>query len=129
MSCQDVCISVDVDEMAEFYRESTRRAAKQYRCCECRAVIAKGEQHEYVSGKWDGAIMDFRTCLPCAEIRKVFCCRNWVLETLWEDMQEQIFPDWERNDLMIVDCLARLTTDAAITKTRAMYADWRSDND
>lgn len=129
MSCADVCISVDIDSAAEFYSESVRRAAKPYRCCECSAPIGKGERHEYVSGKWEGAVMDFRTCLPCAEIRKVFCCNAWLLETLWEDMREQVFPDWQDNELMAVDCLARLETDAAIAKVREMYAEYMRDRD
>ncbi len=124
MSCQDVCLTADYDSTSEFYSESIRRAAKPYRCCECSAVIEKGDRHEYVSGKWDGEIMDFRTCLPCSEIRKAFYCQTWGLGSLWEDMQEQIFPEW-RDDLTIVDCLARLDTDAATAKTRAMFAEYQ----
>jgi hypothetical protein len=125
MSCNDVCIQVDADCISEFYNESTPRAAKPYLCCECRAAIGKGERYECVSGKWDGEVSTFRTCLSCAEIRKAFCCHEWTITTLWDDMDEQVFPEWNRDALSILDCLAKLTTDAATEKVRSMYAKYR----
>lgn len=46
------------------------RARKRHRCCECCGVIEPGEVYEQDSGIWDGEPERFRTCLPCAELRR-----------------------------------------------------------
>lgn len=123
MSCQDICVVTDYDGSNEFYREATRRAAKVHHCCECAEAIAVGELHHYATGKSDGSFWTQRTCAACAEIRTTFCCDGWMFTMLWEDIREQLFSEW--NDMLAIDCLARLTTDAAIAKMRAEYAEYR----
>lgn len=122
MSCQDVCMTADYDGSTEFCRESTHRARKEYRCCECRDVIAVGAKYEYVSGKFEGEFYTLKTCLLCVEIRHAFYCGGWMLETLWDDMREQMFEHW--NEMTAIDCLAKLETPAAIAKVRAAFAEW-----
>lgn len=124
MSCQDICMVADYDGSAEFYSAVTRRAAKEHRCEECRDVIAVGEQYEYVSAKWDGDFTTLKTCLACVEIRKAFYCGGELHGNLWEDIAEQMFPYW--NEVTAIDCLAKLTTDAAIAKARARFAKWQA---
>lgn len=124
MSCEDTCISVGDDGSGpEFYREATRRAAKPHKCDECGDTITVGQSHQYVSGKWEGDFTVYRTCLPCVEIRKVFCCDGFCLSMLWEDMAEQVFDGWD--EMKAVDCLARLKTQGAIDKMRAKYAEYQ----
>ena len=56
-------------EEPEFYVVRKPRASKSYRCCECHNEITKGEQYEYVFGRWGGSVGHYRTCLICAGIR------------------------------------------------------------
>jgi hypothetical protein len=53
-----------------FYRKAFRRAAKQHRCEECSGPILRGEKYEYVTGKWDGYVNDFKTCERCHDLRQ-----------------------------------------------------------
>ncbi len=123
MSCQDVCLWGGEYESGEFYAETKPRAAKEHKCCECRAIIPKGEVHVYAKGKNDGMFWDYRVCSACDEIGRVFYCDGpRCFEMLWEDVREQMFPRW--NEMVAIDCLARLTTDAAIAKMRAQYAEY-----
>lgn len=57
----------------DFYSVVIRTARKPHRCCECDTEIKPGERHEYATGKWDGEIDTFRTCLMCVSIRQHFC--------------------------------------------------------
>lgn len=127
-SCKDVCVAMDCDyDSNEFYSEGQRRARKQYKCCECSAPILPGELYQYAVGKSDGDMFTARTCAVCAEIRKAFCCDGWIFGELWESVTEQLFPYW--NEMMAIDCLARLTTDAATNRMREAYKAYRKDHD
>jgi Fe-S-cluster-containing hydrogenase component 2 len=127
MSCADVCLSHDVDDMASFYHEKIVKAKKGYECEECRDVIPVGALYERVTGKWDGHFQTIRTCGPCAEIRKAFVCGSWALGYLWESMWEEMFPVWREKGAW--DCLAKLTTPEAVAKCNVKYADWLGDDD
>lgn len=125
MSCQDACVVMDYDELNDFYAEARRRAAKPHTCCECHDDIAVGQSHHYASGKTDGGFWSARTCNPCHEIRLAFACDGWVFGQLNVAIDEQVFPGW--NEMTAIDCLARLTTDAAIAKMREWYREWYAD--
>lgn len=56
-------------EQPSFYVAEERKARKPHKCCECGHVIAPGETYEHVSGKWDGYIGCFHTCVKCADLR------------------------------------------------------------
>lgn len=127
MSCKDVCIDFYTDGFSsEFAREEMRKAAKPHKCDECGEIIAVGQLHHYATGKCEGDFWSSRTCAPCHEIRKAFTCGGWVIEQLWTEIDEQIFPSW-KNELTQIDCLAKLTTDEAIAKMRARYAEYVGD--
>lgn len=49
--------------------EVRRKARKPHTCCECRAAISRGQEHEYVKGCWDGSWSAHRTCLACVSLR------------------------------------------------------------
>ena len=127
MPCTDTCVSMWCDEPADFYAERMRRARKPHRCCECSRTIAVGEEHEYATGKNDGVFWDYRTCAECREIRQAYCCDSWLFGQLWESMREQMFWGWD--EMKMLDCLAKLTTDAATAKVRAEYAEFCKDRD
>jgi len=62
MSC---CFDYDPPE---FITVKIVKARKQHKCCECGGVIGKGEEYEYISGKWD-YFDQFKTCEKCADLR------------------------------------------------------------
>lgn len=69
-----------------------RKARKQHRCCECRKIIAIGEEYEYISGVWDGTPDSFHTCEKCADLRDSmtelgFC---FIFGRLLEDHAEYV---------------------------------------
>lgn len=123
MSCKDVCVVMDYDGSNAFQSEEVRRARKPYQCCECKEVIAVGQEHHYETGKNDGFFWTYRTCAPCFEIRRTFCCDGWVFGDLWQEIHGQLFPYWDA--MMAIDCLAQLTTDSAVAKMRDEYASFK----
>lgn len=123
MSCQDQCVSSYSDAATEFYSDAMRKAAKPYTCEECGDAIAKGDRYEYASGKTEGDFWTFRTCATCVEIRNAFCCDGWVLTTLWEEIRDQLFSQWD--EMKAIDCLAKLESPAGIAKMRAKYAEYQ----
>jgi hypothetical protein len=123
MGCADVCLSHDYDGDTSLYREGFSHARKEYGCCECGDAIPAGEQYQWASGKTGDGMFRVHTCAACAEIRAAFFCGSWIFGEMWETIREGMFPVWKRASA--IDCLAKLTTDAAIAKCNAEYAEWR----
>jgi len=48
------------------FRQITRTARKEHKCCECRRVIEPGSKYQYSSGIWDGSAHDFKQCINCS---------------------------------------------------------------
>ena len=57
-------------DMPAFYSEEYRRARRPHRCVECGGAIASGARYQHASGKWDGDLRSYATCLTCAEVRE-----------------------------------------------------------
>jgi len=55
--------------MPEFFRERFSVARKHHVCCECAKEIEPGTRYQYISGKWDGKILSYYTCIKCADLR------------------------------------------------------------
>lgn len=70
------------------FTEAFRRAAAVHKCCECKSTIAKGETYEDASGLWDGQWAHYRTCLPCAAIRKDYMPGGWAYGYLAQDIMD-----------------------------------------
>lgn len=85
--------SNDDGDAAKFYSTAIRSARKEYRCSECDDPISRGVKHEHVTGLWDGQFSTYRTCLSCVEIRDHFACNGWLFGCLWEDLEQNFFPD------------------------------------
>ena len=49
-----------------------RTARIEHKCCECRTAIQPRQKYEYVSGVWEGEWDHYKTCMNCAELRKMF---------------------------------------------------------
>ena len=117
--CVDTCIySSGGDNPPDVCGTLTVRARKPQTCCECKCAIEPGDTYEVASGKWDGEWASFKTCAPCAEVRRVFCCDGWVYGCLWEDAEEFL-------ETMTMGCVAKLSTAAAKEKLTGMWRRWR----
>lgn len=92
MNCCPLSSSDDGDRPG-FCNSTLRVARKPHKCTECGEAIAAGMRHEITTGKWGDEISTFRTCLSCREIRNHFGCEGWVFGQLWEDLEENFFPD------------------------------------
>lgn len=74
--------SIECYDEPSVYRETVRRARKAWRCCECGEVIASGEQYQEATGVWDGQWSTYRTCLPCAAMRRDLSAYGWCFGEL-----------------------------------------------
>ena len=88
--------SVDVDEVADFYKKSFPKARKEHICCECREVIEKGQKYQLFTGKWGGEFGTFKTCMACAAIRKRYCPNGAVFEELRNHLAECLGFDYTK---------------------------------
>ncbi len=88
MSSCDCSYDTWDDYLPAVCRTSWHIARKQHTCCECGLSIAPGERYERVEGCWEGTWSTFKTCDPCARIRKDYCASGWIYgelrDTLWE---------------------------------------------
>ncbi|WP_210502033.1 hypothetical protein [Pantoea ananatis] len=57
-----------MSEVPSVFRQITRTARKEHKCCECHGVIFPGSNYIYSSGIWDGDPSDYKQCLICAEV-------------------------------------------------------------
>jgi hypothetical protein len=119
----NACIGGDYDgDTPEFFSETISKARKAYQCCECQTAILVGTSYERATGKWDGALSVYRTCLPCVEIRVAFCCNGWTYGQLWESAAEGFF------EVMTTGCLTKLKTSAAKEKLLSEWRAWKFDS-
>lgn len=86
-------LSSDYDSYAKCSSTRVRTARATHKCCECREPIAAGARYEYCSGIWDGSPNAYKTCLSCVEIRNHFACSGWLFGQVWEDIEQNFFPD------------------------------------
>ncbi len=80
-------------EFNDFSSSHLVKARKEHLCCECGRTIARGEQYENASGKTEGGLWRFHTCLTCGEIRDQFAPGGYAYTTLWEQIKDGLFPE------------------------------------
>jgi hypothetical protein len=97
----------DGDE-ATFYHEREVTGRKPHDCFECRGVIAKGERHNVVSGKWDGEVRTYRFCAGCWEVMGEFSENGRTFGVVWETFESE----WA-SGATLQGCLNRLTSVSA----------------
>lgn len=119
-----VCLSgYDCDELdIDTYYERIVTANRAYRCFDCDATIHVGEKHEQCGGQYDGAYKNWRFCLICSEISHAFYCDGRSFGTLWEDIEEHLFPE------LTTGCLAKLKTAAAKSHLLNEWRKWKFTN-
>lgn len=114
-----VCLS-GFDGTSEFCHKNNRRSRKLRWCIECQKKIQKGEIYEASSGKTDGDLWSFTTCLVCAEIAEAFYCNGRIFGgLLWEEMEECGFEN------MNTGCLNRLGTTEAKSELIRRWNKWK----
>ncbi len=120
MSDCGVCLTGAEDCSTDFLTTKIRIARKVHHCCECAKLIQKGDKYERSSGKTDGDLWTFATCLICMEIASTFYCNGrWFGGLLWEEMQEYAFQE------MTTGCLDRLTSAAAKAELMRRWNEWK----
>jgi len=84
-----------------FYDAKLRKARKHYRCDECHRAILAGEQYERVSGKWDGSLSTFITCISCLDLRTWLTnslpCFCWAHGNMISDAKDAIDDAYSRS--------------------------------
>lgn len=121
MSDCNACFYAGDYDGPDLYYKQVRKARKVHKCCECSEEIKPGSEYEHVSGKWDGRMDEFKTCLVCAEIRDTFGCEGYVHAQLWENIMESMFEE------MSIGCLDKLASAAAKQKLLDEWNAWKFD--
>lgn len=116
-----VCLSSwDGDGYSDFCKTVVRKARKPHECSECGKQILPGEKYEHATGKTEGDMWAFDTCLICSEIAETFYCDGRLFGgMLWEEMNEIAFPQ------MTTGCLDRLTSAAAKQEVMRRWNEWK----
>jgi hypothetical protein len=117
-------ICVDDFEHPEFYVAERRKARKEHKCSECGRIIQKGETYEYVSGKWDGNIMHYKTCADCLSIRDAMFCEGWAHSGLYDDLWDYL----RESDVLPENSLESLT-ERAQEKVMGMISKIKEDKE
>lgn len=95
------------------------KARKPHRCGECRQEIPVKSEYEYIAAKFDGDFFTVKTCLACAEIRRVFVDGALNYGDLWYEMREHGFPSFSEG------CLVNLETSQAKQKLVDQWRRWK----
>lgn len=81
--------SAQVDDVADVYRQEFPKARKTYKCCECREkeAILPGQEYHKVTMLYDGIWSEYKTCMPCYNIRERYCPYGYYFEGLRETIE------------------------------------------
>ena len=116
----NVCIDQDGGENAEFWAVKVLVGRHAYRCYECGDEIHASVPHQKITMKYDGTWTSVRTCLACVEIHRALSCNGYrCTGSLWEDLQEYVFPTMTRA------CIEKCQTVAAKQKLTDRWNAWR----
>ena len=100
LNCDCSCF-IDVGEYPEFYTDKVVTAKKQHKCYECGETISIGDKYQRCSGKWDGEVLTYKTCLGCMRIRDAYCSNGWVFGELREAFMECMGWDYIDDELEV----------------------------
>ena len=105
------CIWVDDYIVPEFYSSFIRKEEKEHTCCECGRVISYNEHYEYVYGKWNGNVLEFKTCCDCMSIRNFMFCDGFGHGSILEYLRNHIH---DCNGEISSDVIMKLTPKARL---------------
>ncbi len=83
---------IDDGDRAQLWSESTRRARKEHKCCECGRTIHIGEKYCVVFGKQDGDTFFDKWCGHC-DVAKDWLwtnCSGSILTCVIEDIRSHV---------------------------------------
>lgn len=92
-------LSSSDDGCYEDVSQSIVLSNEDYECGECGERIPAGVTYECYEGRKPDTDEDeydidtHNTCTLCVEIRNHFVCDGWIFGQLWEDLEENFFPD------------------------------------
>ncbi len=86
----------DCDVPSAFY-QTTRKARKDHKCCECHGTIAKGETYQYSSGIWDGSPGHFKTCMACVSVKETYTSHLTRYDCT--PSFGELYEDWPQDEL------------------------------
>lgn len=109
------CDDLDIDT----YYERFVSIKKNCHCFECGALIPAGQEHEQCGGTYGDERKNWRFCLICSDISRSLSCEGRVFGTLWEDIENNLFPT------MTTGCLAKLRTAAAKQHLVEQWREWK----
>lgn len=92
---------------------------KEHTCCECGLTIPVKSKYQRAKGLWDGLFGEYKTCIPCAEVREHFACNGWIYKMLWKDIEGNLFPNMVAGG----ECLQGASPTAK-AKLFEMYSAW-----
>jgi len=116
------CIVVDDYDSADFYNSTIRKARKIHQCSECEREIMPNETYEYVVGKWDKKLMNFKTCSDCLSIRTVFFCAGFMHQEVIGGLVEHVgYMDGQISS----SCLIQLTPRAREFVCEVIEEKWK----
>jgi len=84
--------------MLEFYKSTSPKARKEYKCDLCNQLIHKDEVYYRYSGKYDGEMFDYKYHLACQTLINAYCDENDDTEYDNDSIQ-----DW-LHDKFCFDC-------------------------
>ena len=93
-------------ESPEVFEQVIRKARKQHRCCECGGAITPGDYYQYAHGIWADGPAGFKTCIPCARLRRDIETEGRRKDCYWEPIALGYLGEY-------IDCY---TGDSEITK-------------
>jgi hypothetical protein len=114
-----VCIGGDTGEYCTLSDAKIVKAHKQHQCEECGKVIQVGEKYERLTSLYEGEWSRMEVCLICREISIAFSCEGRIIGNMWEDIQDNMFPQ------MTTGCLEKLTTAAAKQHLVNKWREWK----
>ena len=76
-------------DQPDFYCATIPRARVSRTCCECGATIRAGRRYHRASGKWDGTVQSFSTCLPCNRLRETLAKERYDGEGVFGGLADE----------------------------------------
>jgi len=104
-SCTIGCSYDDSDTTG--YSERIRVARKAHVCEECRKTIQVKEEYVFCTVFGDGSIANFKVCLDCHQLLKVFFSDGWVFGQSREELEDYLHYNWKED--LPSSCISKLS--------------------
>jgi hypothetical protein len=72
----------------DFFVSKNIISRREHRCCECYATIPAKTKYQHITGKWDGDILRYKSCMICAELRRILFDNQIYYTELWDNLSD-----------------------------------------